>query len=97
MTTLTDSQDKWPFGPAPVRVCRAGGEHDWVLIDLYRAAEPPWPSFRCAMCGYNWSRGWTRAEFRRVILKGAESDAYYGDGSDYPDDPTYAELQSLAM
>lgn len=86
-----ETQEAWPFGPAPRRECGAGREHDWTVIDLARAAEPPAPTFECSKCHWRWSRDWTKAEFRRVILNGAESDPYYGDGSSYPDDPPYAD------
>ena len=89
---MNETQEKWPFGPAPERACSGGGEHEWRVIDLLQAADPPAPSFECVRCRYRWSRGWTKGEFRRVILKGTASDPYYGDGSHYPDEPPYREV-----
>jgi hypothetical protein len=85
-----DSQVMWPYGPAPQRDCVAGGAHEWQLIDLFKACEPPAPSFECAKCQYRWSRGWTKEEFHRILLRGAASHVYWGDGSGYPDEPPYA-------
>lgn len=85
------SQELWPFGPAPTAACQKAAGHEWRIIDMYQACDPPMPSFECNHCGWLWTRGWTREEFRRVILRGAERDDYYGDGSDYPLEPSYAK------
>lgn len=82
-----ETQAAWPFGPAPRKQCPQGGEHAWRIIDLFHAAEPPFPSFECEHCHYRWSRTWTQAEFRKF----AAGDEYYLCVIDsYPLEPPYA-------
>jgi len=83
------NQQMWPFGPAPVRVC-GDGEHDWKLIDACQISEPPAPSWECSRCHWLWSRGWTKAEADKWLMRTAADREYYGILT-FPDEPPYAE------
>lgn len=85
------SQEEFPHGPAPVKLCVDGSPHVWQLLGLYEKLDPPVPTVGCTKCKYLWTRNWTQPELEQWWLpaQSEEVRAKYA-ALHFPAEPPYA-------